>query len=106
MAKIISPTLPTPSNSCGWFNPFPRPRPTFVLPATMARPTKGGGLAETPGTSIPELAQHLGKSDRAIERAIRKLRADGKLARIGPAKGGHWEVFNEISLQPTYNMHK
>ncbi len=80
---------------------------TFVLPATMARPTKGGGLAETPGktpdlilqrlvetpgTSIPELAQHLGKSDRAIERAIRKLRADGKLARIGPAKGGHWEV--------------
>jgi|GEM_PF-1277287 len=49
-------------------------------------------LAETPGASIPELAQHLDKSDSAIERAIRKLRAEGKLRRIGPAKGGYWEV--------------
>lgn len=88
---------------------------TFVLPSTMARSTKGSSsgetlgktlgktpgktpdlillwLAEAPGASIPELAKHLGKSDSAIERAIRKLRADGKLARIGPAKGGHWEV--------------
>lgn len=49
-------------------------------------------LAEAPGTSIAELAQQLGRSESAIERAIRKLRADGKLVRIGPAKGGHWQV--------------
>jgi ATP-dependent DNA helicase RecG len=84
---------------------------TFELPVSLARSKKGSAPEETPGktpgktpnlildwltqapgTSIPELAQHLGKSDSAIERAIRKLRADGKLVRIGPAKGGHWEV--------------
>jgi len=45
-----------------------------------------------PGASIPELALQLGKSESAIERAIRKLRAEGKLVCIGPAKGGHWQV--------------
>ncbi len=49
-------------------------------------------LAETPITSIPEMAQHLGKSESAIERAIRELRANGKLVRVGPAKGGHREA--------------
>ena len=76
---------------------------TFVLPSTMARSTKGSGsgetpdlillwLAEAPGASIPVLAKHPGKSDSAIEPATRKLRVDGKLIRIGPAKGGHWQV--------------
>lgn len=88
---------------------------TFALPATMARSKNDGTSEQTPGktpgktlgkipnlilrrlaaapsTSIPELAQHLDKSDSAIERAIRKLRAEGKLRRIGPAKGGYWEV--------------
>ena len=88
---------------------------TFVLPDAMVRFKKGGAIEETlgktlgktpgktsdlilkwlrdaPGTSIPELAQQLDKSGSAIERAIRKLRAQGKLVRIGPAKGGHWQV--------------
>jgi ATP-dependent DNA helicase RecG len=92
---------------------------TFMLPATMARRTVGGDLEETPGktlgealgktlgktpdlilqrltgvptATIPELARFLGKSDSAIERAIRRLRADGRLRRVGPAKGGHWAV--------------
>ena len=49
-------------------------------------------LRDSPGSSIPELAQQLDKSGSAVERAIRKLRAQGRLQRIGPAKGGHWEV--------------
>ena len=80
---------------------------TFILPTSLAPRIQGSGSDETPGktpdlildwlteapsASIPELAHHLGKSERAIERAIRKLRADGKLVRIGPAKGGHWQV--------------
>ena len=80
---------------------------TFDLPLTIARSTKGSSsgetlrktpdlillwLAEAPGAFIPVLAKHLGKSDSAIERAIRKLRVDGKLIRIGPAKGGQWQV--------------
>ena len=49
-------------------------------------------LSDAPGASIPQLAQQLDKSSSAIERAIRKLRSEGKLVRIGPAKGGHWKV--------------
>ena len=88
---------------------------TFDLPASLIQAKNGGALEQTPGktlgkapgktpslilrqlaaspsTSIPELALLLGKSDSAVERAIRKLRADGKLVRVGPAKGGHWEI--------------
>ena len=84
---------------------------TFVLPDAMARLKKGGTPEETlgktlektpdlilkrlrgaPRASISELAQQLDKSSSAVERAIRKLRAQGKLQRIGPAKGGHWQV--------------
>ena len=53
----------------------------------IARLMQEAGLQ--PGASIPELALQLGKSESAIERAIRKLRAEGKLVCIGPAKGGH-----------------
>jgi ATP-dependent DNA helicase RecG len=49
-------------------------------------------LQKIPHISIPELASRLGKSVSAIERAIRKLRTEGQLDRIGPAKGGHWKV--------------
>ena len=51
-----------------------------------------GLLKTAPDATISELALQLGKSDSAIERAIRKLRTQGKLIRIGPAKGGHWQV--------------
>ncbi|WP_006787324.1 Fic family protein [Thiorhodospira sibirica] len=53
-------------------------------------------LAETPSLSIPDLAQHIGKSESAVERAIRKLKAAGRLARIGPDKGGHWQVLDRV----------
>jgi len=42
--------------------------------------------------AIPELAEKLGKSERTVEREIRKLRLNGFLKRIGPAKGGYWEI--------------
>ena len=49
-------------------------------------------LRADPELSIPEIAIRLGKSESAIERAIRKLRESGRLERIGPAKGGSWKV--------------
>lgn len=49
-------------------------------------------LSENPTLSIPQLAEDMGKSESAVERAIRKLRKENRLKRIGPAKGGHWEV--------------
>lgn len=42
--------------------------------------------------TLPEVATVIGKSTRTIERATRKLREQGKLRRVGPNKGGHWEV--------------
>ena len=49
-------------------------------------------LSKNSAASIPELAEKTEKSERAVERAIRKLREEGRIRRIGPAKGGHWEV--------------
>ena len=49
-------------------------------------------LKTNPGLTIPELAEYMGKSESAVERAVKKLREAGQLKRVGPAKGGHWEV--------------
>ena len=42
--------------------------------------------------SARELALDVGISSRKIEQNIAKLKELGFLRRIGPAKGGHWEV--------------
>jgi len=38
------------------------------------------------------MAQYIRVTERSIERNIKKLQKEGLLKRIGPAKGGHWEV--------------
>ena len=38
------------------------------------------------------LAELIGVSPKAIEKHLAKLKAEGLLVRIGPDKGGHWEV--------------
>ena len=42
--------------------------------------------------TIAELANTLGLSTRSIERNLQKLQKEGRLRRIGPARGGYWEV--------------
>lgn len=42
--------------------------------------------------TIPELADKIGVTTRTIERYVQKLQQDNLLIRIGPDKGGHWEV--------------
>ncbi|MEN9308863.1 MAG: hypothetical protein RL173_2795 [Fibrobacterota bacterium] len=49
-------------------------------------------LAAEPRTTIPELAIVLGVATRTIERNLGALQNSGRLRRIGPDKGGHWEV--------------
>lgn len=51
-----------------------------------------GLLRKQPGLSFSEIAALLGKSESAVKRAVRKLRESGRLLRIGPDKGGHWQV--------------
>ncbi len=42
--------------------------------------------------AFPQIAQALGKSESAVERAVKALRQEGWLERVGPAKGGVWKV--------------
>ncbi len=49
-------------------------------------------LTKDPTLSSADLAKHLKKSKRAIERAIQKLQENKQLRHSGPTKGGHWEV--------------
>jgi ATP-dependent DNA helicase RecG len=43
---------------------------------------------------LSKLSKIVGISQTAIENNISKLKESGVLKRIGPAKGGHWEVKN------------
>lgn len=49
-------------------------------------------LAEQPAMSLSEVAAHIDKSVSAVERAVARLVKQNRLRRVGPAKGGHWEV--------------
>jgi ATP-dependent DNA helicase RecG len=49
-------------------------------------------LAAHPHLALPEVAVKIGKSPSAVHRACTKLIEQGLLKRVGPDKGGHWEV--------------
>ena len=51
-----------------------------------------GLIKENSAITIPEIAQILGLSLKGIEKIIRILKQEGRLHRIGPDKGGHWEI--------------
>jgi len=42
--------------------------------------------------TISEIAETIGLTSRAIEKQIAMLKEDGVIRRIGPDKGGHWEI--------------
>lgn len=46
----------------------------------------------TPYITINELAEILGISQKGVEWQIAKLKKEGRIKRMGPDKGGHWEV--------------
>ena len=52
-------------------------------------------IKTVPEISAEELALNIGISSRAVEKQIAMLKKKGLLKRIGPAKGGHWEVTSE-----------
>jgi ATP-dependent DNA helicase RecG len=49
-------------------------------------------MAPAAGITIAELAAALGLTDRAVKKQIANLKASGRIRRVGPDKGGHWEV--------------
>ena len=57
-------------------------------------------IRQNPQVTIPELSAQIGVTSRSIERNLQKLQDEKRLLRIGPAKGGHWQVVesSKISL--------
>ena len=49
-------------------------------------------IAENNSITIAELAGIIGVSSRSIERNLKSLQNDRRIERIGPAKGGKWQV--------------
>lgn len=51
-----------------------------------------GKMSSDPKVTYMQLAQMTGRSKEAIRHNINKLKDMGIVARVGPAKGGHWRV--------------
>ena len=49
-------------------------------------------LRQYPQITIPQLAEMLGLSTRAIEKQLAKLKEEGKVDRVGSARKGEWRV--------------
>ena len=49
-------------------------------------------IESEPIISAKEIAEKLGIISRSVEKHIKNLRDKGILRRVGPDKGGHWEI--------------
>ena len=49
-------------------------------------------IIDNPKITKPEMARLTGLSLRGVEWNIQQLKSSGLITRIGPNKGGHWEV--------------
>ena len=52
-------------------------------------------IRKKPFVTASELSEMLGISLRKTQENMRKLRETGLIRRIGPDKGGHWEVIDQ-----------
>jgi len=53
-------------------------------------------ITSNPYITIEDLAGNLGISDRGVKKNISKLKSDGLIRRIGPDKGGYWEIIKKL----------
>ena len=49
-------------------------------------------LKDNGSMTTATLAEALGISSKAVEKHLARLKSDGIISRVGPDKGGHWEV--------------
>ena len=64
----------------------PQKTPQKILASIRANPFVG----------TQEMADMFGVERSTVARAIAKLKRSGVLRRIGPDKGGHWEVIEKL----------
>lgn len=49
-------------------------------------------IADNPSVTTTQMASALGINRSAVSKHLDRLKADGRLRRVGPDKGGHWEL--------------
>lgn len=54
-------------------------------------------IKENPTITTHEMASLIGIDRRNVSRSIKKLQENGIVRRVGPDKGGHWEVIEDKS---------
>ena len=52
-------------------------------------------IEEKPNITLREISDIIGISYRAAKKNVHNLKNQGKLRRIGPNRGGHWEILKQ-----------
>ena len=53
-------------------------------------------ISASPSITISEIADRLGMTKRGVDKNIKRLKEQGVIRRVGPDKGGHWEVIESL----------
>jgi ATP-dependent DNA helicase RecG len=53
-------------------------------------------LAENPAATQNDIVAVIGISVKGVEWNLKALKENGRLRRVGPDKGGHWEVIEQV----------
>ena len=53
-------------------------------------------ISASPSITISEIAERLGMTKRGVDKNIKRLKEQGIIRRVGPDKGGHWEVVEQL----------
>jgi ATP-dependent DNA helicase RecG len=92
--------------------PAPQFQKTGIFTVTLMRPVKSSGkssekgsekssekiiklIKENPAVTIAEMAESLGKSTRAVEKQLAKLKSRNIIDRTGSYKDGYWVIKNQ-----------
>ena len=94
IGKIVRAMRENGSPPPEFYNPETRSFMTVILPIHEA--FEVDAIKENPSISHDDLSERLGRARSTIIEQISKLKASGRLRRVGPDKGGHWEVTEKV----------
>ena len=52
-------------------------------------------ILKKPNVTTREMMDSLGLSRAGVEKIVKKLKQERRISRVGPDKGGHWEVVKD-----------
>jgi predicted HTH transcriptional regulator len=52
-------------------------------------------IGDNTAVSRKELSEKLGINESSVQKHLSRLKENGLLKRVGPAKGGHWEIITK-----------